>query len=165
MYNQEHSDVLSVLRELLPLQVAGNIISYIRNTSYGEVDMKTTARIIIGLIVLLLLGSMNASSAEARRGGHGGHGPRVGVGFWIGPGWGWPYYYPSYYYPYYPPEQTIVIQQQPEGFAQPLPQEEQPLYWYYCKDPQGYYPYVKKCPNGWMKVVPTPPDTTTEPPE
>jgi len=127
--------------------------------------MKTTVRIIICLLVFLMAATLNATNAEARRGGHGGHGPRVGVGFWIGPGWGWPYYYPSNYYPYYPPEPPIVIQQQPEVYVQPVPQEEQTLYWYYCKDPQGYYPYVNRCPSGWMKVVPTPPTPTTDPPE
>ena len=30
-------------------------------------------------------------------------------------------------------------------------------YWYYCQNPQGYYPYVNSCPGGWMKVVPQPP--------
>ena len=33
----------------------------------------------------------------------------------------------------------------------------QPSYWYYCRDSQGYYPYVTSCPGGWTKVVPTPP--------
>jgi hypothetical protein len=128
--------------------------------------MKTLARIIIATLVVLLMGSMPGSSAFAR-GGHGGHGPHVGIGLWLGPGWwpGWwgPYYYPSYY-PYYQ-EPPVVIQQQPEVNVQPAPQAEQPTYWYFCKDPQGYYPYVKQCPGGWMKVVPTPPAPPSSPPE
>jgi len=129
--------------------------------------MKTIERIIIASLVVLLMGVMPGSSADAR-GGHGGHGPHVGVGLWFGPGWGpgwWgPYYYP-YYYPYYQ-QQPIVIEQQPEVNIQSAPQaEQQPIYWYYCKDPQGYYPYVKQCPSGWLKVVPTPPATTSSPPE
>lgn len=130
--------------------------------------MKTLTRVIIATLVVFLVSSMSATSSEARGGGHGGHGPRVGVGFWLGPGWwpgwGWPYYYPSYY-PNYLPEQTIVIQQQPELYDQPAPQAEQPTYWYFCREPQGYYPYVKQCPGGWMKVVPTPPDATSVPQE
>lgn len=130
--------------------------------------MKTTARIIIAALVVLLVNAMSVTSADAR-GGRGGHGPRVGIGLWLGPGWGpgwgWPYYYPSYYYPYYPAEPPIVVEQQPEVYVQPPPLEEQPVYWYFCKDPQGYYPYVKQCPSGWMKVVPTPPSPSTEPPE
>ena len=81
---------------------------------------------------------------------------------WIGTGWGgwgpwwgpayYPYRYP-YYYPYYP-EPPVVIQQQPPVYIQP---EEQ--YWYFCQNPEGYYPYIKTCPGGWLKVVPsTPPD-------
>jgi hypothetical protein len=39
-------------------------------------------------------------------------------------------------------------------------QSEEPSYWYYCQNPQGYYPYVKQCPSGWTKVPPSavPPD-------
>jgi hypothetical protein len=33
---------------------------------------------------------------------------------------------------------------------------EQTYYWYYCSNPEGYYPYIKSCPGGWAKVVPTP---------
>lgn len=35
--------------------------------------------------------------------------------------------------------------------------EEQTGYWYYCTDPEGYYPYVRDCPRGWMQVVPSSP--------
>ena len=128
--------------------------------------MKTIARLIIAAVVVLLLGSMPGTSADAR---HSGHGSRVGVSLWLGPGWGpgwWgPYYYPSYY-PYYPTEPPMVIQQQPEAYVQPAPEaEEQQSYWYYCKDPQGYYPYVRQCPSGWMKVVPSPPPPSSSPPK
>ena len=36
-------------------------------------------------------------------------------------------------------------------------EQEQPYYWYYCRDPEGYYPYVTSCPGGSTTVVPTPP--------
>jgi hypothetical protein len=51
----------------------------------------------------------------------------------------------------------LIIQQETPVYVQP--EQEEPYYWYYCQDPQGYYPYVKTCPGGWMKVVPdvTPP--------
>lgn len=129
--------------------------------------MKTFLRMIIATVVVILIGSMSGSSAHAR-GGHGGHGARVGIGVWLGPGWwpGWwgPAYYPSYYYPYYQ-EPPVVIQEQPDVYIPPTPQEQQPIFWYYCKEPQGYYPYVKQCPSGWMKVVPTPPNPATPAPE
>jgi hypothetical protein len=52
----------------------------------------------------------------------------------------------------------VIIQQQPPVYVQPEQEEEN--YWYYCPDPQGYYPYIQNCPSGWMKVVPdtTPPN-------
>lgn len=121
--------------------------------------MKRLARILIATTVVLLVGSMSATGAHAGA-RHFGHGPHVGFGVWLGPGW-WPYHYPSYYYPYYH-EPPIVIQQQPEVYEQPVPEaEEQQVYWYYCKEPQGYYPYVKQCPSGWTKVVPFPPPPST----
>jgi Domain of unknown function (DUF4124) len=27
-------------------------------------------------------------------------------------------------------------------------------YWYYCRDPAGYYPDVPTCPSEWLQVVP-----------
>jgi hypothetical protein len=104
---------------------------------------------------------------------------------WIGPGWGgwggwdpwwwgspaYPYYYPyynSFYYPYYSPyyrpyyysEPPVITEQQPPAYAQPAPEPEEQYYWYFCPDAKNYYPYVKHCPKGWLKVVPreTPPD-------
>jgi hypothetical protein len=79
--------------------------------------------------------------------------------YW-GVGWpygGWPYGYhggwPYVGWPYYPPAAT----QAPPAYNQPV--QRQSYYWYYCQDPQGYYPYVKSCPGGWITVVPkvTPP--------
>ena len=81
-----------------------------------------------------------------------GHGDHFGVGFVFdpfGPWWWdpWPYYYP------YQPS-PVVVQSAPESYLEPQVPEEH--YWYYCSDPSGYYPYLKKCPKGWMKVVPAP---------
>ncbi|ACH37842.1 hypothetical protein Gbem_0819 [Citrifermentans bemidjiense Bem] len=76
---------------------------------------------------------------------------------WIGPGFGFwdPWYYPYYQYPsyrYYAPP-TVVVPQEPQEYVLPESQQETG-YWYYCRNPQGYYPYVERCPSGWMKVVP-----------
>ena len=105
----------------------------------------------------------------------GGRGFRSGVvghihrgGRWWGPGWGlglWDLTYPYYYYPYYGYpyydyyDQAPVVVQQPqeEIYVQPSQQPVETSYWYYCPNPPGYYPYVKRCPTGWMKVVPSPP--------
>ncbi len=68
------------------------------------------------------------------------------------------------YAPAYPPVVTvpsapIVIQQQPQVVQGP-PAASAPApaanYWHYCRKPEGYYPYVKNCPGGWLQVVPQP---------
>lgn len=104
------------------------------------------------------------------RGGAFGH--FHGGGWGWGPGWGaywglglwdltFPYYGYQYYgYPYstYYDQAPVVVQQPTEEmYVQPPQQPVETSYWYYCRNPQGYYPYVKRCPNGWMKVVPSPP--------
>ncbi len=37
------------------------------------------------------------------------------------------------------------------------PVQQQTNYWHYCRNPDGYYPYVKQCPGGWLQVAPQPP--------
>ncbi len=117
--------------------------------------MKAVMRIVLAMLVLIMA---NGLPAHADRGGHG----HVGVGVAIGPGW-WGYPYPAYpaypypyypYYPYYYPEPPIIVEKQPDTYIYQAPQAEEPQYWYFCKDPEGYYPYVKKCPKGWLKVIP-----------
>jgi hypothetical protein len=95
----------------------------------------------------VLLGA--AASAPAFAWHHGGvrFGVVIGAPFY-------PWYYPPYYYPYYPPypavpaAPTSYIEQ---GSAQPARGSS---YWYYCEASKTYYPYVKECPAGWMRVVP-----------
>ncbi|MGA7829145.1 MAG: hypothetical protein WCA04_15915 [Geobacteraceae bacterium] len=80
---------------------------------------------------------------------------------WLGPGWyagwGWPYYYPysyPYYDPYYSPyyySPPVVIEQPPTEYIQKDQQPEETHYWYYCRNPEGYYPTVQRCPDGWTK--------------
>jgi hypothetical protein len=114
---------------------------------------------LILVAVFLILSSALPSQADWR----GGHG-RVSVrgSIWVGPGWwgpwGYPYSYPyyPYYYPYYA-EPPVVIERQTPVYVQPNQQQEESDYWYYCTKPQGYYPYIKKCPGGWLKVVPSVP--------
>jgi hypothetical protein len=90
------------------------------------------------------------------RGGHGWGG--VGVAIGVGPYW-WPYGYPygyPYAYPYVYPQTYL-----PQVYVQPSQQlsiqpSSAPPVWYYCDNPQGYYPYVQQCPGGWRTVSPTP---------
>lgn len=63
------------------------------------------------------------------------------------------------WYPYwYQAPPPVIIQKEPRVYVQPEQAEDN--YWYYCPDPQGYYPYIRQCAGGWMKVVPdtTPPN-------
>ena len=70
------------------------------------------------------------------------------------PGYGYAanYGYPVAAVPAAPP---VYIQQQ--EVAQVPPQARAAAnYWHYCRNPEGYYPYVKNCPDGWMQVAPQP---------
>jgi hypothetical protein len=101
------------------------------------------------------------------RGGYYGGGVYFG-----GPWWGWPGYYPyypSYYYPPYPAPYSypydssftvapstppVFIEKQPPA-APSAPTGDGS--WYYCRDPQGYYPYVRTCNGNWEPVPAQPP--------
>jgi hypothetical protein len=125
--------------------------------------MKKTLFVIFTLMFLVFAMS---GAAPVYADGHGhGHGGHVSGGIWIGPGWWGPWWGPwwgwgpGYPYPYYQ-STPMVIQQQPPIYEEQAPQEEQQYYWYFCPGAKNYYPYVKQCPEGWMKVVPpqqTPP--------
>jgi len=141
----------------------------------GDTDETTGTRppgmVLLGLLVLLLVTSAVPGYAgrSGHGGGHGGHGPHGfghgPQGFGHGPqGFGhgphrffgprlgvsiWPYWTP-YWDPYGAP--PVVVAPPPHISVQPAP----PL-WYYCDNPQGYYPYVQQCPGGWQPVTPTPP--------
>ena len=94
------------------------------------------------------------------------HGPRVGIvigtphyrPYW-GPGW---YGYDPFWRPYppvmvsppvvvTPPPPTVYIERPPEPA---VPASPAAGYWYWCKNPQGWYPEVTDCPQGWESVTP-----------
>ncbi len=99
---------------------------------------------------------------------HGGHtrfvvGVGFGAPFW---GWGWwpGYYYPPYY-PYYPAYSGYPYSYEPYSYDTypsgtyieqnaPAPAQARSDYSYYCPDPAGYYPQVRACAKGWLRVVP-----------
>lgn len=117
--------------------------------------MKRLMRIVLGMMVVLMVAIVPADAARRGHGGHFGHrGGHGGFSVFVGPGLLWPGWWGPYpYYPYYPAP-PVIVQQPSELYVQPNPQVEEPGYWYFCQEPQGYYPYVKKCPKGWMQVVP-----------
>ncbi|HXP74171.1 MAG TPA: hypothetical protein VN823_08495 [Stellaceae bacterium] len=99
-------------------------------------------------------------------------GNHFGFGFgywdpWWGRGWDpvqywgypYPYYYPNYYPPYpayYAPPPPAPVPQAPIQATGAPPQQ----FWYYCDNPQGYYPYVANCSSSWRQVAPTPPSAS-----
>jgi len=114
--------------------------------------------------MLLLLGIAGSGGAVADKGHRHSH---VGVGVVVGPYWGpWygpsPFYYPPYYSPYYyPPYYSPVVIERPAPpvyIEQSPPAETKPQtdFWFYCQSSGGYYPDVKECPGGWLKVPPRP---------
>jgi hypothetical protein len=110
-------------------------------------------------LAILLCGLMWGHSAWPR-----GHFGEFALGYGLGYGLGHaPFAYYGYYgYPYayygytYPP--AIVVPSTPPVYIQrnEAPPSE-PNYWYYCRKPAGYYPYVRECPGGWLQVTPQPP--------
>ncbi|HZB93881.1 MAG TPA: hypothetical protein VE397_20705 [Stellaceae bacterium] len=93
----------------------------------------------------LVLATLGAAPASAR--------VVVGVGIGV------PLYAPGpYYYPYPPP---VVYAPPPVVYSPPpvIVAPAAPAYiqqssqtWYYCDNPQGYYPYVNTCNTGWREV-------------
>lgn len=107
--------------------------------------------------------AMLSNAAFADRGHYHPHrgGGRVHFGITLGaPLW---YPGPGYYYaPYpayaYPP--AVIVRPAPRVYVErddqvaleqaPPPPVQQ--YWYYCRDSETYYPYVKECASPWERV-------------
>ncbi|QXE90661.1 hypothetical protein [Geomonas subterranea] len=143
----------------------GEALTRVTSRGGGEVQARAGGR-----------GGTSYSRGYSRGGyGYGGHSHSGGYfsgSVYIGPGWGYwdPFFYPYYYtypaYPYYYTPPAVVAPQEPQEYISPdtTTGDEQTGYWYYCRKPEGYYPYVDRCPSGWMKVVPntTPPAQSEE---
>ena len=136
------------------------------------------------LAVAVLLGG-SVTTGHAHGGGHGGghaghghgggdghhgtgrHGHGHGGGPWRGPllagtagGFigGWPVWYPlGDESPYIVPPPAYSPPMTEDFSPSPYMRQDLPLeYWYYCRSPQGYYPFVGECPDGWIQVLPQP---------
>ena len=144
---------------------------------------RSVRRLLCGMAVtsavaLALLCALPVSGAKAQRGLHGGdfHGRDFGhfgprdMRTWRGGAWrhewhdgrfawwwvvggGW-YFYPEPIWPYptYVPP-AIVLQQPPPVVAGVPPAQ----FWYFCDNPQGYYPNVATCSVPWRAVPVTSP--------
>jgi hypothetical protein len=94
-----------------------------------------------------------------------GHWERIRRGYrYVAPFWQ-PYqnqwiFHPGHWEPAGPP--PVIVQPPPPPVYVERPREPQaepqhkPGLWYYCRNPQGYYPDVKECPGGWQAVEPQP---------
>jgi hypothetical protein len=141
--------------------------------------MKT---ILMACLAIILIGTYSPVWARGGSGGHGGghHGGGRGGGFHHG-GWGHGHggyygglgmfglgyglgYYGGYpfggyggYYGY--PSTIVTIPATPPVYIQQTPpatQQYQSGYWYYCTNPEGYYPYIRECLTRWQQVAPRP---------
>ncbi|MDD5295741.1 MAG: hypothetical protein PHU46_02405 [Rhodocyclaceae bacterium] len=112
-------------------------------------------------------GNFHEHDLELWRGGRwhqGRHGGRLGWWWIVGGTW---YLYSAPVYPYPDPYQPpVVMVEQPQVVPAPPVYAPPPApvaapapvqYWYYCRNPAGYYPYVPQCRGGWQKVPAAPP--------
>lgn len=133
------------------------------------------ARLVMAMIILAMSAATQTVSASERH----FHGPRLSFGFGIGVGpFVYPYpsaysrnYYPVSNYPYqsmYYPEvmvgtvdtptpvyvrRTEVVSTRPLQSSQIQPEvSTNGSDWYYCHNPDGFYPAIKACPSGWQRV-------------
>jgi hypothetical protein len=140
--------------------------------------MRTIKLMYLAIAAVAILASNPVWARGGGHGGHGGHGHShlsIGLGYY-GPGFyggygyggygfgGYGFGYPFYYPPYYSYPQPVIVPSTPPVYvqqqqAQPTQQvQPQTNYWYYCREQDGYYPYVKTCPSGWLQVAPQPPE-------
>lgn len=117
--------------------------------------------------------SLGATPAWADRGQGHGHGWGWGpAGFLLGSVLLYEAFQPRVYYApqivYAPPAYAPVAQPyyvqgyaSPEAVSPSLAQgpsvDAGAGWWYFCRNPSGYYPYVKQCNSGWEKISPVPP--------
>lgn len=128
----------------------------------GKEPIVNTRKIVLSLLSCIVLAAMAplAQAHDRYRDHDRYHGPHVRFGFYMGVPFGSPWYVPPPSYYYYPPQTVIVRPPEPQVYIErqaPVAAPSAPPVWYYCNNPQGYYPYVRQCPSGWLQVAPTPP--------
>jgi hypothetical protein len=113
------------------------------------------------IIVLVAVASGIVSSAALARGGHHRYHHHSHSGLSLGFVFGGPLWYPApaysypYSYPYaYPP--AVVVNPAPRVYVERdeevLARTSSPGYWYYCRESNVYYPYVRECAGPWERV-------------
>ena len=116
--------------------------------------MKRALAILVVVVSAALSGPALANGGWRGGGWHGG--PRVSFGLHFGVPFYAPYYYYPAYYPapvYYPAAPLVVQPSAPPVYVERgdvVP--EGAGTWYFCRESNAYYPYVKQCPGGWARV-------------
>lgn len=121
----------------------------------------------LALAATASLAVLGSTAAQAYPGHFYGHGPRWGVGIYVDPfvvgayPW-WGYGYSPYYA--YPPvvvtepaAPTVYVEQNQQAPVQQQQVQQRSGDWYYCRKPEGYYPYVRNCTEAWQRVPAQPP--------
>jgi hypothetical protein len=99
-------------------------------------------------------GGGHSGHGSGRSGSHHGHhrgthpfpGSSSSTAFY-GSYWAFPAYWYAQSAPTLPAEPVYYIERSEEELRSPST-------WYYCESEAAYYPYVSKCPAGWVKVEP-----------
>ena len=103
---------------------------------------------------ILLLVVLVAASGTALAGGRHHHHGRLHLGFHFGLPLAW--HSPWYYYPppvhYYPAPVVVQPASPPVYVERSDVVPEGTASWYFCRESNAYYPYVKQCPGGWQRV-------------
>ena len=118
------------------------------------------------ILLIALLGTLSSSPAFADGGYGHGSGRAGGGGWWIIPALiGGAMVYelsrpqpPDAPYPtpvYVEPQQQVYVPSSQPVYEQGVAPVRN---WYFCAAANGYYPYVRSCPNGWQTIPTSPPD-------
>lgn len=117
-------------------------------------------RTAVTLAAMAMIAAGGTASADR---GHHNHGGRVHFGLTLGAPLWYPGPYYSYPYPYpYTYPAPVVVQPAPRVYVErddvaglPSAPSTSP-YWYYCRDSNTYYPYVRECASPWERVPAAP---------
>ncbi len=132
--------------------------------------MKTAIRTIgLGLAAIALAAASSMASADRGHrhysGGRVHYGITFGVPLWYPGPYYSPYYnsYPGYSYPGYSYPAPVIVPPAPGVYVErddvTVPQDRAAAtspYWYYCRDSNTYYPYVRECATPWERVPAAP---------
>lgn len=123
----------------------------------GESNAMRWSRYLVVALGLILAMSGNAWADRHGGGRHHGHGhEHVHFGLTIGPSWGAWYGLPRWSPPPLPYPLPVIERRSPVYVELP-PVPPVSEFWYYCPAAQAYYPYVRQCAGGWLRVLPSSP--------